>query len=95
MPSEYPSCLVYFAPLLTLLVVGSLLLWPLYRYWYLPRASARKVERLAREEAAGVPPSPRATTSMRYYSTPMASPAPSCGAASTNPQRRVGRKSGG
>jgi hypothetical protein len=41
------------------LSVGGLVLFFSYRRWYLPLRAKLKVERLRREEAAGVPPSPR------------------------------------
>ena len=39
--------------------VGGLVLFFSYQRWYLPLRSRLKVERLNREQAAGVPPSPR------------------------------------
>jgi hypothetical protein len=39
--------------------VGGLVFQLLYRRWYLPRQSRLKLDRLRREEEAGIPPSPR------------------------------------
>src|SRR5438045_771175 len=41
------------------LSVGGLVLFLSYRHWYLPLQAKQKVERLRREETAGIPPSPR------------------------------------
>lgn len=41
------------------LSVGGLVLFLTYRHWYVPLYESRKVDRLRREEAAGIPPSPR------------------------------------
>jgi len=42
----------------SLTVIGGVLFFA-YRYWYVPRWARLRVERLRREEAAGIPPSPR------------------------------------
>lgn len=41
------------------LAVGGLVLFLTYRHWYVPLRSRQEVDRLRREEAAGVPPNPR------------------------------------
>jgi len=49
--------LLCLAVCLALIGGGMLLFW--YVHWYLPRHARRTVERLRREQAAGIPPSPR------------------------------------
>ena len=41
------------------LCAGGLVLYLTYRHWYLPLRVLRKAERLRREEATGIPASPR------------------------------------
>jgi hypothetical protein len=41
------------------LCVGGLVFYLAYQYWYIPLYGYRRVERLRRDEAAGIPPSPK------------------------------------
>lgn len=55
MTPEQVLLLVVFGPL----AIGCGVSYLAYRYWYVPLRHRRKVERLRREQAEGIPPSPK------------------------------------